>query len=112
MPPDKPFPFAGTVLFGIVGDSPGANLQFGLVCARHNRHMCPLLSACQGFCRMAEKKKASTRKPATKFSVLGVRLEPGVRAALDKCAADDERPISVMAHKIIADYLREKDYLK
>jgi hypothetical protein len=25
MPPDKPLPFAGTVLFGIVGDSPAQN---------------------------------------------------------------------------------------
>jgi predicted transcriptional regulator len=61
---------------------------------------------------MAEKKKASTRKPAAKLSVLGVRLEPAIRAALDKCAAADERPISVMAHKIIADYLRGNGWLK
>ncbi len=66
----------------------------------------------KGFCRMAEKKKASTRKPAAKLSVLGVRLEPAMRAALDKCAAADERPISVMAHKIIADYLRGNGWLK
>jgi hypothetical protein len=35
-----------------------------------------------------------------------------MRAALDKCAAADERPISVMAHKIIADYLRTNGFLK
>jgi hypothetical protein len=61
---------------------------------------------------VGKKKRASTRKRATKLAVLGVRLEPPVREALDECAAADERPISGMAHKIIADYLREKGYLK
>jgi hypothetical protein len=35
-----------------------------------------------------------------------------MRKTLLAIAAADERPISVMAHKIIADYLRESGWLK
>ncbi len=43
---------------------------------------------------------------------IGVRLETDVRAALEKLAKSEDRSISYMIGKIVADYLRAKKLLK
>ena len=52
------------------------------------------------------------KKPATKLHTIGVRFEPREKAALEKHAAAEQRPVSVMLRKIVVDYLREKGVLK
>ena len=43
---------------------------------------------------------------------IGVRLEADVRAALEKLAKQEDRSISYLMGKIVADYLRSKRLLK
>lgn len=43
---------------------------------------------------------------------ISVRFDPAVKAALEKAAKADSRPLSSMIQKICADYLREKAFLK
>jgi len=52
------------------------------------------------------------KKHLIKLAALGVRFAPAERAALKKAAQDDARPVSVLARKIVVDWLREKGYLK
>ena len=52
------------------------------------------------------------KKSLIKAAPMSVKLLPATKAALEKAAIADERPISVMAQKIIADWLKEKGYLK
>jgi hypothetical protein len=47
-----------------------------------------------------------------KATVISVRLGAEEKAALDKYSADDRRPVSMMLRIIVADFLREKEYLK
>lgn len=47
-----------------------------------------------------------------KLAPLGVRLEPDTRAAIEKAAADDRRPLSSMIEKILVEWLRANGYLK
>lgn len=48
----------------------------------------------------------------TKKDVLGIRLEPDEKAALEKAAAKDDRSLSAMARKLIVDALRKAGHLK
>ena len=57
-------------------------------------------------------KKTKRGPPSVRLVMVGVRMPTAMKAALDKCAEDETRPTSVQAQKIIADYLREKGYLK
>jgi hypothetical protein len=41
-----------------------------------------------------------------------IRLEPVVRAALERAAKDDARTVSSLVQKIIADWLKARKYLK
>jgi hypothetical protein len=43
---------------------------------------------------------------------LSVRFIPAVRTALEKAAKDDSRPVSSLVQKIVADWLKERKYLK
>jgi hypothetical protein len=43
---------------------------------------------------------------------ISVRFLPAVKTALEKAAAKDERPLSSMVQKIVADYLRAEGFLK
>jgi hypothetical protein len=43
---------------------------------------------------------------------ISVRFLPAVKAALEKAAAKDSRPLSSMVQKIVADYLRAEGFLK
>lgn len=40
-----------------------------------------------------------------------IRMDPKVRKALDKAAADDSRSLNNMIEKILTDWLRERGYL-
>lgn len=42
---------------------------------------------------------------------LGLRVFPSVKAALEKAAEDDQRPMASMAEKIIIGWLKERGYL-
>jgi predicted transcriptional regulator len=42
----------------------------------------------------------------------GVRFEVEVKAALEKLAAKDDRTVSYLVNKIVADYLRAKRLIK
>ena len=54
------------------------------------------------------------RKPLAPepIAVISVRFPLSIKEALDKCAADDERPASMKLRMIIQKYLRETGYLK
>jgi hypothetical protein len=51
------------------------------------------------------------RYSMAKTDPLQVRLDPEVRAALDKAAKEDMRPVSHLAAKLIADGLRKSGHL-
>jgi hypothetical protein len=53
-----------------------------------------------------------TKMPAKAPSPLSIRMDGDVRSGLEKAAKDDRRPVSHLAQKIIADWLKEKGYLK
>jgi hypothetical protein len=52
------------------------------------------------------------QKELIKLAPIGVRLVPAAKAALEKAARDDERPVAALAQKIITDWLKERKYLK
>ena len=47
-----------------------------------------------------------------KTDPIGVRLDPEERAALERVAKADARPISAMARKIIAEWLKRHGHMK
>ena len=47
----------------------------------------------------------------TKTPYLGVRVQPEVKAALERAAADDLRSVSSLVEKIAVEWLRERGYL-
>ncbi len=47
-----------------------------------------------------------------KTELIGVRLTPDVKTALEKAALNDDRPVASMAAKLITDRLREMGLLK
>jgi hypothetical protein len=48
----------------------------------------------------------------TKKEPIGVRFDPDERAALERAAAADDRPISALCRKIVAEWLRRNGWLK
>jgi hypothetical protein len=52
------------------------------------------------------------QKPARVWPPLSVRFDQDVRAALEKAAKDDRRPVSHLVQKIVADWLKKKGFLK
>jgi hypothetical protein len=46
-----------------------------------------------------------------KTNPLGVRLDPEVKAALERAAKEDRRSLSSLIDKILSDWLRERGYL-
>lgn len=48
----------------------------------------------------------------TKTDPVGIRLEPEERAALERAAAADDRPMSALARKILVEWLRKHGHLK
>lgn len=41
-----------------------------------------------------------------------MRLDPEVKAALEKAAADDDRSVSSLVERILKEWLREKGFLE
>jgi hypothetical protein len=52
------------------------------------------------------------QKPTQVFPPLSVRFDQDVRAGLEKAAKADMRPVSHLVQKIVADWLKEKGFLK
>lgn len=46
-----------------------------------------------------------------KTDTLGVRLDPNEKAALERAAAADDRPVSALARKIIAEWLAKNGWM-
>jgi hypothetical protein len=52
------------------------------------------------------------KPPEKKLTPLGARFTATEKAALQKAARDDARPVAALMTKIICDWLRERKYLK
>lgn len=48
----------------------------------------------------------------TRTAQVGLRLPPAIKAAAQRAAADDHRTLTQLIEKLLADYLRERGYLK
>jgi hypothetical protein len=48
----------------------------------------------------------------TKSAQMLVRIQPSVKSAAEKAAADDRRSLSSLVEKLLVDHLRKKGYLK
>ena len=42
---------------------------------------------------------------------IGIRLEPDVKAAIEKAAEDDRRSVAALIEKVMVEWLRENRYL-
>jgi len=47
----------------------------------------------------------------TKSALVQLRIRPSMKAAAEKAASDDERSLTSLIEKLLADYLRKKGYL-
>jgi hypothetical protein len=47
-----------------------------------------------------------------KTAALSIRISPEVKAAIERAAEADSRPVASMAEKILAEWLRANGYLK
>jgi hypothetical protein len=56
--------------------------------------------------------KAPQKKPVKVWPPLSIRLEPNLREGLEQAAKDDLRPVSHLVQKVVADWLKEKGYVK
>ena len=52
------------------------------------------------------------QKPPKEYPPLSVRFDHDIRAALEKAAKADMRPVSHLVQKIVADWLKEKGFLE
>ena len=48
----------------------------------------------------------------TKSAQLLVRIQPSMKSAAEKAAADDRRSLSSLIEKLISDYLKKRGYIK
>lgn len=55
---------------------------------------------------------AATYPPMVKLAPVAVRLNPEEREALERAARGDDRALSAMARRIIAEWLRENGFLR
>ena len=46
-----------------------------------------------------------------KTAQVNLRIEPSLKVAAEKAAADDHRSLTSLIEKLLADYLRERGYL-
>ena len=47
-----------------------------------------------------------------KTAQVNLRIDPALKAAADKAAADDQRSLTSLVEKLFSDYLKKKGYLK
>lgn len=50
--------------------------------------------------------------PRTKTATLNLRVDPEIKDAAEKAAADDRRSLTSLIEKLLTDHLRKKGYLK
>jgi hypothetical protein len=50
--------------------------------------------------------------PRLKSATLNLRIDPELKAAAEKAAADDRRSLTTLVEKLLADYLRKRGYLQ
>jgi hypothetical protein len=50
--------------------------------------------------------------PRIKAAFLNLRIEPELKAAAEKAAADDRRSLTSLIETLLADYLKKKGYLR
>ncbi len=48
----------------------------------------------------------------TKTALLQMRVQPTLKAAAEKAAAEDQRSLTSLIEKLLSDFLRKKGYLK
>jgi predicted HicB family RNase H-like nuclease len=48
----------------------------------------------------------------TRSAQLLVRIQPSLKAAAERAAAEDRRSLSSLVEKLLADYLKKKGFLK
>ena len=48
----------------------------------------------------------------TRSAPLGLRITPTLKAALEKAAKDDDRPLASYVERVLSEHLRKKGYLK
>jgi len=46
-----------------------------------------------------------------KTATLNLRIDPDLKAAADKAAADDQRSLTSLIEKLLTDYLKKNGYL-
>ena len=46
-----------------------------------------------------------------KTAQVNLRIEPSLKSAAERAAADDHRTLTSLIEKLLADYLRERGYL-
>ena len=49
--------------------------------------------------------------PRTKSATLNLRIEPDIKEAAERAAADDRRSLTSLVEKLLVDHLRKKGYL-
>ena len=74
-------------------------------CSRHVNNVVAYRS------RLCDNVAMSYTASVTKEPALGIRLELDEKAALDRAAKADQRTLSAMGRKIIADWLRANGWL-
>ena len=47
-----------------------------------------------------------------KTAQVNLRIDPALKAAADKAAADDQRSLTSLVEKLLSDYLKKNGYLK
>lgn len=47
-----------------------------------------------------------------KTATLNLRIDPALKAAADKAAADDQRSLTSLVEKLLTEHLKAKGYLK
>jgi hypothetical protein len=50
--------------------------------------------------------------PRSKSATLNLRIEPGLKKAAEKAAADDRRSLTSLVEKLLTEHLKAKGYLK
>lgn len=52
-----------------------------------------------------------TNNDERRTAPIGLRVFPSMKAALEKAAKEDHRPMASLAEKILTEWLRERGYL-
>ena len=89
--------------------------QIGDGSAPHNQPSSWVGALCA--CKAARKypqfhTNAKSGNNMVKSESLGVRVEPEIKAALERAAADDHRSMASLIEKILAEFLRDHGYLE